>query len=507
MSGKIKLSSKIFLLGTVITLCFSLSLVIVSLKFKGNLFDYGSRNVKNVVEVAYTILSEYEAMVQKGVYPLDKAQQEAMLRIKNLRYSKKEYFWINDLEPKMIMHPYKSELDGKDLSGMKDPKGKYYFIEMVNTCKNKGEGFVEYFWPKPGMVKPVPKISYVKLFQPWGWIIGSGLYFDDVQKDLMPIFYAIFAVIFFISLSGLILSYYIARSVSRPINRIIASISDGAQQVASASTQVSSTSQKLAEGSSAQAASLQETSSSMELLASMTKQNADHAQQAKVMMGEVQRTVENVNANMLNMAEAITNVTRSSEETSKIIKTIDEIAFQTNLLALNAAVEAARAGESGAGFAVVADEVRSLAMRAAAAAQNTSSLIENTMKDVQHGNELTKLTQDAFKENMEISSKIGVLVDEITTATEKQSHGLEQIKKAVSEIDIITQQTAASAAESASASEEMNAQAEQLKGFVGEMTVLIGGNGRGLENANKTLGKRKRNLFNLASKGGLELRN
>jgi methyl-accepting chemotaxis protein len=495
MLGKAKLSTKIFLLGTIIIVAFSMSFVLVSFKFKGNLLSYGCQNVKNVVEVAYTIMSEYDSMVKKGDISLERAQQEAMMRIKNLRYSKDEYFWINDLGPNMIMHPYKPELNGKDISGMKDPDGKNFFVEMVNICRSKGEGFVEYIWPKPGVNQPVPKISYVKLFEPWGWIIGSGLYSDDIQKDLLPIFYAIVGVILAVSVLGLCFSYFIARSMSGPINRIIAGISDGAQQVSAASAQVSASSQQLAKGSSEQAASLEETSSSVEELASMTKQNTQNAHQAKVMMGEVHRIVNNVNANMLNMAEAISNVTKSTEETSKIIKTIDEIAFQTNLLALNAAVEAARAGEAGAGFAVVADEVRSLAMRAAEAAKNTSSLIENTIKDVRHGNELTKLTQDAFKENVEIAVKIGSLVDEIAAASQEQNQGIGQINRAVAEMDKVTQLTAANAEESASASEEMNAQAGQLKRYVLDLTSIIGGNGTTAKSQSPSLGVRLKGII------------
>ena len=218
----------------------------------------------------------------------------------------------------------------------------------------------------------------------------------------------------------------------------------------------------------------------------MTRQSADHAQQAKAMMHEVQRIVENVNKNMHNMIEAIEDVTRSSEETAKIIRTIDEIAFQTNLLALNAAVEAARAGEAGAGFAVVADEVRNLAIRAAEAAKNTNDLIENTIQRVRHGNELTRLTQRAFEENVEISVKIGNLVDEITAASQEQAKGIEQINIVITEIDKITQQTAASAEEAASASEEMSAQAEHLAGFAVELESLVSGNLRGKDSERKS---------------------
>jgi methyl-accepting chemotaxis protein len=295
---------------------------------------------------------------------------------------------------------------------------------------------------------------------------------------------------------ALIFGIFLSRSIVGPIRRIIAGITDGSEQVAAASTQVSSSSQQLAEGASEQAASLEETSSSIEELTSMTKQNADHAQQAKAMMKEVQRIVQNVNDNMKNMAEAIADVTKSSEETIKIIKTIDEIAFQTNLLALNAAVEAARAGEAGAGFAVVADEVRNLAMRAAEAAKNTSNLIENTIKGVKNGNELTGLTQEAFKENVKIAGKIGNLIDEIAAASQEQSQGINQINIAVAEMDKVTQQTAASAEESASASEELNAQAEQMKGYVYDLAALIGGEQDGVvvESHSEPSSKKLRNL-------------
>ena len=169
----------------------------------------------------------------------------------------------------------------------------------------------------------------------------------------------------------------------------------------------------------------------------------------------------------------------ASEETAKIIKTIDEIAFQTNLLALNAAVEAARAGEAGAGFAVVADEVRNLAMRAAEAAKNTASLIEGTVDKVRDGSDLVTKTAEAFSHVTGSTGKVKELVAEIAAASSEQAQGVEQINKAVTEMDKVTQQTAANAEESASAAEELTAQSQQMRGVVGELVALVAGGAHG----------------------------
>jgi len=287
------------------------------------------------------------------------------------------------------------------------------------------------------------------------------------------------AIITVISAVSFVLAFAIAfitvRGITKPLNLVMGGLGEGSSQVAAASTQVASASQSLAEGASEQAAALEETSSSMEEMASMTKRNSENANQAKAYMTEARTIVSRVDQQMEEMASAIREVTRTSDETGKIVKTIDEIAFQTNLLALNAAVEAARAGEAGAGFAVVADEVRNLAMRAAEAAKNTSALIENTINVVKRSSQLTEATREGFKENVEISAKIGSLVDEIAAATDEQSEGITQISKAVVEMDKVVQQTAANAEESASASEELNAQAMQMQGFVTDLDAVLNG--------------------------------
>lgn len=361
----------------------------------------------------------------------------------------------------------------KDASGNR-AVGTKAAAAVVDTTLMKGQTYIG----KANVAGTWNQTAYEPIKDSQGKIVGMfyvgvpNIHYDKAVKDIMM-------VVGVSSVFGLlivfVLGIFLSNSITRPINRVVAGLTDGADQVVSASAQVSSASQHLAEGSSEQASSLEETSSSLEEMSSMTKQNADNAGQAKAMMGDAKRIVEKVSGHMDEMAKAIVEITKTSEETGKIIKTIDEISFQTNLLALNAAVEAARAGEAGAGFAVVANEVRNLALRAAEAAKNTNNLIDNTIKAVKNGNDLTKMTQEAFTENIAISGKIGQLIDEIATASQEQAHGIAQVNTAVAEMDKVTQQAAANAEESASASEELNAQAEQMKLFVADLVAVVGG--------------------------------
>ncbi len=243
---------------------------------------------------------------------------------------------------------------------------------------------------------------------------------------------------------------------SATFNEVIDTIGQGVDQV-------SQSSQSLAEGATEQAASIEETSSSMEEMSSMTQKNADNAQQANTLASRVQQAIEMGNTSMTRMSQAINEIQTSSQETAKIIKVIDEIAFQTNLLALNAAVEAARAGEAGKGFAVVAEEVRNLAMRSAEAAKNTSSMIEASVKNSENGVEITKEVAKGLEEIAAGITKTTELISEIAAASQEQAQGINQVNLAMSQMDKVTQSNAANAEESASAAEEVNSQVQVLQ--------------------------------------------
>jgi methyl-accepting chemotaxis protein len=481
MLQKFKLSTRILLLGIVIIICFALVFAWIVPKIHKSMYEAKLTKTKHVVESAWGVLDYYAKQAKAKAIPIEEAKRQAKEAIKNLRYDVDDYFWINDVEPRMVMHPIQTELDGKNLSDNKDPNGKRLFVAFVEVCKRDGAGFVDYFWPKPGSPKPVPKISYVKLLTDWDWIIGSGIYMDDVERDISQMLYVFFGVGIVVVVGSLCLSLLMARSISRPINRAIEGLSEVAEQVSTASTQVASASQSLADGASQQAAGIEETSSSIEEMSSMTRQNADNANQANTLMVDMSGVVDEANHAMKELTQSMNEISQASEETAKIIKTIDEIAFQTNLLALNAAVEAARAGEAGAGFAVVADEVRNLAMRAADAAKNTANLIEGSVKKIKSGSEIVARTNEAFGKVAQGAKKENELVGEIAAASQEQSQGIEQINKTVSEMEKVIQKNAASAEESASAAEEMSTQTQHMKGFVSELITLVRGqNGNGI---------------------------
>jgi methyl-accepting chemotaxis protein len=278
-------------------------------------------------------------------------------------------------------------------------------------------------------------------------------------------------------LIAVVLGWIIIRGTNRALRQIAETLNDASSQVSSASGQVSASSQSLAEGSSEQAASLEETAASLEEINSMTKSNADGAENARAIANETSLATEAGTRQMGEMVEAMSAIKTSSDNIAKIIKTIDEIAFQTNILALNAAVEAARAGEAGAGFAVVADEVRALAQRAAQAAKETAEKIDDSIAKSAHGADLSLKVADGLKQISDKTRQVNELVVGIASASQEQKQGLGEIGNAVSQMDKVTQGNASTAEETAAAAEELNAQAAALLGTVGELRQLVGGAG------------------------------
>ena len=276
-----------------------------------------------------------------------------------------------------------------------------------------------------------------------------------------------------ITLAGSIGSLII-RGTNRALSTASRALDEGASQVTAAAGQVSASSQSLAEGASEQAASLEETSSSLEEMASMSKRNSESVQQAKVLSSETRLAADTGTADMKEMKNAMDAIKASSDDIAKIIKTIDEIAFQTNILALNAAVEAARAGEAGAGFAVVADEVRNLAQRSAQSAKETATKIEEAITKSEYGVKISDKVAQSLSAIAEKTRKVDSIVAEIATASDEQNQGVSQVNLAIGQMDKVTQSNASNAEETASAAEELNAQALSLKEAVVELGKLVG---------------------------------
>jgi methyl-accepting chemotaxis protein len=471
-----------------------------------HLMDEKMNATKGVVDVAYSALESKLADVKAGKRTLEQAQAEALKEIGELKYHSGEYFWVSDLETKILAHP-KAELVGKTQLETKDPNGKKLFVECVNVSKDKGEGIVEYMWAKPGLTAPVPKITYVKLMKEWGWVVGSGIYVDDVKAEMNKMRWQIMGGTLLLSLVVFGFAWLVARRIKLALDqaisasqriaagdltahltvdssdetgellsslkemneglaRIVGEVRTGADSIATATEEIATGNADLSQRTEEQASALEETASSMEELTATVKQNADNAQQANQLAINASSVAvkggEVINRVVLTME----SITGSSKKISDIIGVIDGIAFQTNILALNAAVEAARAGEQGRGFAVVAAEVRSLAQRSAAAAKEIKTLIEDSVGKVQDG---SRLVEEAGRTTQDIVTSIKRVTDimaEISAASQEQSSGIEQVNVAITQMDDVTQQNAALVEEAAAAAESLEDQARQMVSVV-----------------------------------------
>ncbi|GAB3192837.1 methyl-accepting chemotaxis protein [Hydrogenophaga aquatica] len=462
--------------------------------------------VRQTVETAHGIVVHFHAQAGKGQMSEDEAKQRAMDALRGLRYSGSEYFWINDMQPRMVMHPVRPELEGKDLSQNKDPTGKFLFVEFVNTVKAGGAGYVNYMWPKPGSEQPVQKVSYVQGFAPWGWVIGSGVYVDNVDAVIWQ--RLVLSGLGALVLGGVLLGVglLIARSILRQLGgepaeanaithrmaqgdlsigislragddssimhgikamrdnmgQIVARVRHGSEAVATASAEIAQGNQDLSQRTESQASALEQTAASMEELGSTVRQNADNARQANQLAQSASSVAVQGGEVVSQVVQTMREINDSSRKIADIISVIDGIAFQTNILALNAAVEAARAGEQGRGFAVVAGEVRSLAQRSAEAAKEIKALITDSVGRVEQGSELVDRAGATMQEVVASIRRVTDIMGEISAASTEQSEGVAQIGEAVQSMDQATQQNAALVEEMAAAATSLNSQAQDL---------------------------------------------
>jgi methyl-accepting chemotaxis protein len=475
MFNRLSLSRRIMALGIGIVICFTALLGWLYPELRKSAFESKEIALRQLVESATSIVAVQVEAARRGEVSEDEAKARALATLRTMRYDKSNYFWVNDLAPKMVMHPIKPEMDGKDLRDYKDPVGTFLFNDMVAVAKKDGAGYVSYRWSKPNHDKPVAKTSYVQLVPEWGWIVGSGMYVDDVAEEANKALFLVFGAALAIIIVSLVLSWSLARSITRPIHHAINELRHGSQSLQSSAGDVADASQAVAESSTEQAASLQETSASVQEIAAVTRRSAESTRQADALASAASTSTARGNEAMAEMSGAISAIKQSSDETARIIKIIDEIAFQTNQLALNAAGEAARAGEAGKGFAVVAEEVRNLAQRSAEAARNSNGLLEQARDHADAGVRASrKFTEILGEMTGAINSLTGIL-GEVTTASDAQAQGVGRIGSAMEQLDVVTQKNASSSEQLSAAGQQLSTQAADLQNIVQELESVVSG--------------------------------
>jgi methyl-accepting chemotaxis protein len=479
------------------------------------IFDERKDDVRHAVEVAHGVVAHFHELVAQGQISDAEGKQRAAAAVRALRYGGTEYFWINDMQPKMVMHAIKPELEGKDLSQNQDPDGKHLFVEFVDVVKASGSGFVYYQWPKPGSEKPVQKVSYVMGFEPWGWIIGSGVYVDRVDATIAGRIVGFSLGTLLLAAVLLAVGLLVSRSVLhqlgaephytnavaqriaagdlgadivlRPgddssvvhaiksmrdgLRGLVGRVREGSESVATASAQIAQGNLDLSQRTERQAAALEETAASMEQLGSTVRQTADNAKRANDLAHGASDIAVKGGDVVAQVVATMKEINESSKRIADIIGVIDGIAFQTNILALNAAVEAARAGEQGRGFAVVASEVRSLASRSAQAAKEIKTLIGDSEGRVERGTALVDDARVTMTEVVSSIARVTTLMGDISAASAEQNMGVTQVGEAVVQMDQATQQNAALVEESAAAAESLKLQAQRLVEAVAEFNL------------------------------------
>jgi methyl-accepting chemotaxis protein len=463
---------------------------VISAVLSGQRYDGRALVVDHWYETAYSPLKDRDGTVIGMLYYGVKQESVASLRkaIGDITVGKSGYVYVlggvGDQQGKYILSK-DGKRDGENIWNAKDSNGNLFIQDVVNKGVALSDGqvaFSEYPWKNADDPVARDKVAAIAYFKPWDWVIGASMYKDDAYETRDQVVSSITTMQWWVLIAGLSIGLVMiffsilnSNRIGAALHRIVEGLSEGADQVAQASSQVSSTSQSLAEGASEQASALDMTRSTMQEMTVTINRNADDAANAAKLMAESGNNIRNVATDAVKVDQEMQNIKSSADHTSKIIKTIDEIAFQTNLLALNAAVEAARAGEAGKGFAVVAEEVRNLSMRAASAAKDTSSLIEETVNRVASGARMVNNLRANLETVSHATEEVGTLVNEISSATSSQAQGIQVVNKSINEMGAATQSNAASAEESAAAAEELNGQAESMRGTSLQLKVLVDG--------------------------------
>ncbi len=445
---------------------------------------------RSLVDLGYSTVAAQYARAEAGELTEKQAQKTARELLRSMRYDDKNYLWINDVRPVMVMHPFKPELEGRDLSSFKDPEGKRIFVEFARIAKERGAGSLYYLWPKPGSSKPVRKVSYVREFQPWGWVIGTGTYIDDLNAVWLSsaLKAAAIALCCLAVLAAFSMSIYrsifrrmqgleerirdVAQgegdltrrieidiedevgSVGQWFNRfmdslqgIIGQVAAGTARVTAAAAEISTAADRTAGGSEEQSREITQVASAMQemeaTVAEVSKNACEAAENARRAVevarhggNIVQQTLEQMGAiagSVRTTAERIEGLGQRSGEIGRITAVIEDIANETNLLALNAAIEAARAGEQGRGFAVVAGEVRRLAERTTQATREIAQTIQAVQRETATAVEQMEAGTHLVEQGVAHTAKAGTALEEIITASQQVGDMIGQIAAAATE--------------------------------------------------------------------------